>query len=125
MVKAQLRSWTARGDGHAGVTYGINATHYEPYGVVARLLKSEQPKLEAIVSKNIPAGEAYGATKTIYLARLAAGELVEASGGVHDLANLPADAPEPGLWTPPAITLSPEEAEQGLEMALAEGRFFD
>src|SRR3982751_2389334 len=87
MVKTQRRSWTARGDGHAGVTYGINATHYEPYGLVARVLKSEQPRLEAIVSKNIPAGEDYGATKTIYLAKLAAGELVELSGGVHDLAN--------------------------------------
>lgn len=125
ILKTLRTSWRARGDGDAGVSYEINATEYEPYGIVAKLRKTEKHSLKAIVSKNVPAAEGYGAKKTIYLAKLAAGELIESSGGIHDLDKLPDDAPEPNLWTPPTITLSPEEAEQGMQLALAEARFFD
>ncbi len=113
--------WTAQGSGESGAVYDIDAAKYQPKGLASAIFDPNS-QLVALLSRHAEAYEGYGSVTTVYLARLAAGELTSIEGRVHELEDRTVDGRhEHKLWTPP--TMASEDALAGFQTALADAHF--
>lgn len=122
--------WTAYGYGDLDTDYSLDVVEEEAKGLLAGSLVARSfrldPSMHATLSSHTPAHEDYDAMKTIYIARLAAGELTGVQGwtlvrgdGKPDFTDL---EPEAVLRTPP--TMTPSEALAGFEISLDDAHFY-
>lgn len=113
--------WAARGRGMGDASYAIDAVEHSPQGRVARALEPRDSFSVRLI-KSTPAWEGYGSTRTVFLAELASDGLVAVDASVFEADDCEGDIGVPKAWSA-GSELTPEQAVEGFESALADARF--